>query len=140
MKNLTQQEKEVASVSLTGVFPGTIAKIVEEESQLIEGEEKISATPKFVASLVELVNKDLNINNSRHAKRKTITPEDMFMVTRRNEDLTGLLKEHLVELNANKKKQTVQYDNNNAQEDDDDDDFDMDDELIRATTNRKSNR
>ncbi len=32
-----------------------IAKIVEEESQLIDGENKISATPKFVASLVELV-------------------------------------------------------------------------------------
>lgn len=65
------------------------------------------------------------------------------MVTRRNEDLTMLLKEYLVELNGDRvqAKAAAQIDYNDRNEDNDgDDDFEMDDELIQATRNRKSHR
>lgn len=62
------------------------------------------------------------------------------MVTRRNEDLTMLLKEYLVELNGNK-VQKEQPQRNDDDDDDGDEDFEIDDdELIQATTNRRANR
>ncbi|AOA64244.1 GQ67_03174T0 [Komagataella phaffii] len=62
----------------------------------------VSVTPSFSAALVELVyNQVLSLGQdlesfSRHAKRKVIMPEDLYMVTRRNDMLTALLKEHLL--------------------------------------------
>ncbi|ANZ73808.1 BA75_00150T0 [Komagataella pastoris] len=64
----------------------------------------VSVTPSFSAALVELVyNQVLSLGQdlesfSRHAKRKVIMPEDLYMVTRRNDMLTALLKEHLLGL------------------------------------------
>lgn len=90
----------------------------------------------------QLIKASINTDGS-HAKRKTITPEDVFMVTRRNEDLTMLLKEHLVELNGNRPQQAQSTRVSRDDDDDDgDEDFEIDDdELIQATTaNRRANR
>lgn len=96
MKQLSTEEKQIAS-QLKAKLWYVVAKMVEEEG--------VPATPKFVASLVELVysqtlrlGEDLELF-SRHAGRKTVTPEDVLMVARRNEDLTGMLRGYLEEMN-----------------------------------------
>lgn len=53
----------------------------------------------FIASLVELVmNQLMNLGEdlelfARHANRSIIEPKDLYMVTRKNEVLTAVLKE-----------------------------------------------
>lgn len=74
---------------------------MEEEANGLDNGTRVTATPKFTASLVELAyNQAVSLGEdleafARHAGRKNITPEDMFMVTRKNDDLTQLLKEYL---------------------------------------------
>ncbi|KAH3673524.1 hypothetical protein WICMUC_003630 [Wickerhamomyces mucosus] len=138
MKSLTSQEKE-ARLWLS------VAKIVEEETSELEPSQNVSATPKFIASLVELVyNQGITLGEdlemfARHAKRKTITPEDLFMVTRRNDDLTDLLQEFLQEKVQVKNLKDDNERKENLENPDGDDDFDDDDELLKIA-NRKSNR
>jgi histone H3/H4 len=66
----------------------------------------VTPTPKFIAALVELVyNQLVSLGEdlesfARHGNRKTITPDDLFLVTRKNDDLTTLLKEYLFEMNS----------------------------------------
>lgn len=74
-----------------------VSKIVEQD--LVNIDANISATPTFVASLVELVyNQLLNLGEdlelfANHAGRSTIKPADLYMVTRKNDILTKVLKE-----------------------------------------------
>lgn len=133
MKTLTAEERETTSVSCPyfrldfnrwfarsyGISQSTnkmeqqlkarlwlaISRIVEEETLSIEGSQRVTATPRFMAALVELVyNQAISLGEdlesfSRHAGRKTITPDDMFMVTRKNDDLTQLLRDYLGQMN-----------------------------------------
>ncbi|ONH68564.1 MHF histone-fold complex subunit 1 [Cyberlindnera fabianii] len=107
MKALTEDEKALAA-HLKARLWLAVGKIVEAEvAELSAPEGKpIKATPQFIASLVELVyNQVIQLGEdlesfARHAKRKTITPDDMMMVVRRSEDLTQLLREHLQVLNG----------------------------------------
>lgn len=74
----------------------SVAKMVEEYSQ----ELGTTASPSFVASLVELVYNQLqNLGEdlelfADHAGRAVINDSDMYMVTRKNEILTNALKEY----------------------------------------------
>lgn len=73
-----------------------VSKIVEEEIMSLDG--NVSATPTFVAALVDLVyNQLINLGEdlelfARHAGRTTIDPSDMYMVTRKNSSLMEALK------------------------------------------------
>lgn len=72
-----------------------VSRIVEEETAKLN----VSATPMFMASLVELtMNQLLNLGEdlelfANHAGRTTIKPEDVYMVVRKNDVLTSVLKE-----------------------------------------------
>jgi histone H3/H4 len=97
MKQLSTEEKQVAS-QLKAKLWYTVSRMVEEEGV-------VPVTPKFVAALVELVytqtlqlGEDLELF-ARHAGRKTVTPADVLMVARRNEDLASILREYLGVLN-----------------------------------------
>lgn len=87
MEDLEAQLK--ASVYLT------VAKIVEKRAS----ELSVSASPSFVASLVEIVyNQMVTLGTdlelfADHAGRNVIKPADMYMVVRKNESLTEALKE-----------------------------------------------
>lgn len=58
-----------------------------------------TATPAFVANLVELVfNQLVNLGEdlelfANHASRTTIDSRDLYMVTRKNDSLTAALKD-----------------------------------------------
>lgn len=71
-------------------------------SRIIDGEANklnVNVTPMFTASLVELVyNQLLNLGEdlelfANHAGRSTIKPQDVYMVVRKNDVLSGVLKE-----------------------------------------------
>ncbi|CCE88752.1 Piso0_001531 [Millerozyma farinosa CBS 7064] len=74
----------------------SVSRIVEEEISSLDG--NVSATPTFVAALVDLVyNQLINLGEdlesfARHAGRTTIDPSDMYMVTRKNSSLMEALK------------------------------------------------
>lgn len=74
-----------------------VSKMVEQQLPIMGND--ISATPTYVASLVELVyNQLINVGEdlehfANHAGRSTIKPSDMYMVTRKNDTLTRVLKE-----------------------------------------------
>lgn len=74
-----------------------VAKTVEKQTQ----ELGVTASPSFVASLVELVYNQLVTlgtdleSFADHASRSVVLPADMFMVTRKNEVLTQILKERM---------------------------------------------
>ncbi|KAH3666504.1 hypothetical protein OGAPHI_003500 [Ogataea philodendri] len=77
--------------------------MVEQETDKLSKDSgtDITATPRFTAALVELVyrqladvGEDLELF-AKHAKRKTIIPDDLFMVSRKNDALRELLKDHL---------------------------------------------
>lgn len=78
----------------------SVAKMVEEYTS----ELGTSASPAFVASLVEIVYNQLeNLGEdlelfADHAGRTVINDSDMYMVTRKNEILTNALKEYLKDL------------------------------------------
>lgn len=107
----------------------------------------------FTASLVELAyNQLLNLGEdlekfARHAKRKTVTPEDMFLACRRNTDLQGLLGDFWREMNKDIRQHNALAEENNAEkpdvvktednyDDGDDDDVfgdsEEEEELLRA--------
>lgn len=58
----------------------------------------MTVTPLYLASLVQLVFDQLvNVGEdlqafAKHGKRKIIIPEDMYMITRKNKQLTDILK------------------------------------------------
>ncbi|KAF3990941.1 hypothetical protein FT663_00877 [Candidozyma haemuli var. vulneris] len=88
MEDLEAQLK--ASVYLS------VAKMVEEQTN----EMSVSASPSFIASLVEIVyNQIVSLGTdlelfADHAGRNVIKPADMYMVSRKNETLTNALKEY----------------------------------------------
>lgn len=75
----------------------SVAKIVEEHTQQLN----TTASPGFVASLVELVYNQLQTVGedlelfADHAGRSVVNDSDLYMVTRKNEALTAALKEFL---------------------------------------------
>ncbi|GMM35062.1 Mhf1 protein [Saccharomycopsis crataegensis] len=95
------------------------ASIWDTVSELVDQETKglgISATPTFIAALVQLVfDQLLSVGEdlkafADHAGRRTIVPDDMFMVTRKNGQLTELLKNHYSLLLSEKKgRQEEEY-------------------------------
>ncbi|CDK28911.1 unnamed protein product [Kuraishia capsulata CBS 1993] len=114
MKNMTPKEKEIAG-NLKAALWYNVSKMVEHEVALLntnsDHEEEITASDTFVAGMVELVynqarkyqevidrvdcmlTKTVSLGEdlesfAKHAKRKTISPQDLYMVTRRNNVLT----------------------------------------------------
>ena len=61
----------------------------------------VVADGELGTALVENVAKDLEMF-SRHAGRKAITTDDVLLLTRRNEDLQGLVQTTVDKLNADK--------------------------------------
>lgn len=98
------QDRSYEESRLKSAIYLAVAKLI--ESQLPQIDQNLTATPTFVASLVELVyNQLLNLGEdlelfALHAGRSTIKPSDLYMVTRRNETLTGILKEYEKKLDA----------------------------------------
>ncbi|GMF03550.1 unnamed protein product [Ambrosiozyma monospora] len=91
----------------------SIAKLVDLEMERITSESTtediVSATPTFTAGLVELVfrqlitvGEDLEMFG-KHAKRKVIIPEDMYMVCRKNPALKNILTEYIENWEEQKK-------------------------------------
>ncbi|VEU22039.1 DEKNAAC103021 [Brettanomyces naardenensis] len=105
MKTLTEEEKEIATHLKASIWY-TVSKAVERQTKKLSDDSgsTITATPQFIAALVELVYRQLNNVGedlslfANHARRKTITPEDMFMVVRKNEALREILGEYLAGL------------------------------------------
>ncbi|KAK6455454.1 kinetochore component CENP-S-domain-containing protein [Scheffersomyces xylosifermentans] len=85
-----------------------VAKMVEEQlaqqAKETPNESPVVATPTFIASLVELVyNQLINLGEdlelfAQHAGRSIIRPDDLYMVTRKNDVLTRCLKEIEVQI------------------------------------------
>lgn len=71
-----------------------MSKIVEAETTKLN----VQVTPLYLASLVQLVfDQTISVGEdledfAKHGKRKTIVPEDMYMITRKNPQLTEILK------------------------------------------------
>lgn len=88
-------KEEVQSQLKASIFL-MVSRIVEQETSRLG----VNATPMFIASLVELtMNQLLNLGEdlelfANHANRKTIKPEDLYMVVRKNDVLTSVLKEY----------------------------------------------
>lgn len=74
-----------------------VAKMVEERVSQVPG--GVTATPAFVAMLVDLVINQLMVLGqdleafAHHANRDVIEPSDMYLATRKNESLTNVLKQ-----------------------------------------------
>lgn len=72
----------------------TVSKLANEETKSLG----VTVTPLYLASLVQLVFDQLiNVGEdlqafAKHGKRKTIIPEDMYMIARKNKQLTDILK------------------------------------------------
>lgn len=96
MAPTTQVDSDIESQLKSAIYL-MVSKMVEQDLTNIDKE--ISATPTFVASLVELVyNQLLNLGEdlelfANHAGRSTIKPADLYMVTRKNDILTNVLRE-----------------------------------------------
>lgn len=88
--------EETASQLKSAVYL-MVAKMVEEQLPR-DGDNQITATPTFIASLVELTyNQLINLGEdlelfAEHAGRSTVKPSDLYMVTRKNQVLTDHLK------------------------------------------------
>ncbi|QPG73846.1 hypothetical protein FOA43_001161 [Brettanomyces nanus] len=99
MKILTEEEKEIATHLKASIWY-TVSKVVEQQTKKLSRDSggNLTATPQFVAALVELVYRQLTgvgedlAMFANHARRKTITPDDMYMIVRKNEDLKEILK------------------------------------------------
>ncbi|KAG7694436.1 hypothetical protein KL930_003755 [Ogataea haglerorum] len=89
--------------------------MVEEETRKLSEDSgtDITATPRFTAALVELVYRQLTDVGedlelfAKHARRKTIIPEDLLMVSRKNNALRDILKEYLESMEADGNHATV---------------------------------
>lgn len=88
---------ESSTGPITSAVYLAVAKMVEERVSQIPG--GVTATPAFVATLVDLVFNQLVVLGqdleafAHHASRDVIEPSDMYMVTRKNECLTNALKQ-----------------------------------------------
>ncbi|ODV64267.1 Mhf1p ASCRUDRAFT_79149 [Ascoidea rubescens DSM 1968] len=114
MKELTDKDKEECG-NLKARLWLSIAKIVEEETK----ELNVEATKLFTATLAELVYNQLLVvgddleSFAKHAKRKTILPADMYMITRKNEGLTQILKDYENEIKQSDAKTNLNINNTN---------------------------
>ncbi|KAG7837708.1 hypothetical protein KL942_004120 [Ogataea angusta] len=142
MRVLTSEEKEIATVSigrksdltvqhLKASIWYSVSKMVEEETKKLSEDSgtDITATPRFTAALVELVYRQLTDVGedlelfAKHARRKTIIPEDLLMVSRKNNALRDILKECLESLDAEGNLATVVADTRRQPVSDSDDPF-----------------
>lgn len=92
--NNTTLDSGVATQLKSAVYL-MVAKMVEEQANQLG----TSTTSTYVASLVELVyNQIINLGEdlelfANHADRTVIKPNDMYMVSRKNPQLTKILKD-----------------------------------------------
>ncbi|EAZ63146.1 conserved hypothetical protein [Scheffersomyces stipitis CBS 6054] len=97
---MSEQSKDEVASQLKSTVYLTVAKMVEEQlAKHTKNTETVVATPIFIASLVDLVyNQIVNLGEdlelfAQHANRSTVKPDDLYMVTRKNDILTKCLKE-----------------------------------------------
>ncbi|KIM96107.1 hypothetical protein OIDMADRAFT_44857 [Oidiodendron maius Zn] len=82
----------------------SVGKIVDEESLRLNA----NATPQFIGALTEMVwaqieNVAIDLESfARHAGRSTISPEDVLLVTRRNDELHGMIRDFVEREKAEK--------------------------------------
>ncbi|KAH3683460.1 hypothetical protein WICPIJ_005569 [Wickerhamomyces pijperi] len=165
MKQLSNEDKQIAA-QLKARLWYSISKILESELPNLQTDStsntSITANPLYVSSLVELAyNQLLNLGEdlerfARHAKRKTVTPEDMFLACRRNADLQGILADYWREMNqenveeagkddkqTDEMPQVTGQETKNTDDNDDDDvfgDSEDDEEFIRLADRKIANR
>ncbi|KAK3172302.1 hypothetical protein OEA41_005623 [Lepraria neglecta] len=84
----------------------SIGKIVDEETLKLG----VNATPQFIGALTEMVwaqieNVSIDLENfAKHARRSTISTEDVMLLSRRNEGLEVVLKVYLDKQKVGKSK------------------------------------
>ncbi|TAQ86724.1 hypothetical protein B7494_g4959 [Chlorociboria aeruginascens] len=84
----------------------SVGKIVDEEGIQLN----INTTPQFIGALTEMVwtqveNVAADLESfSRHAGRTTVTTDDVLLITRRNKDLHGILKDFVDREEAQKQE------------------------------------
>lgn len=82
------------STELKSAIYLSVAKMVEQSTRQMN----VSASPSFVASLIELVYNQIILLGedleafATHAGRDVVNTSDVYMATRRNETLTNALK------------------------------------------------
>ncbi|KAI4279955.1 MAG: hypothetical protein L6R38_004846 [Xanthoria sp. 2 TBL-2021] len=91
---MTDVEDQAVEERLKAALWFSVGKIVDEEALKLG----VNASPQFIGALTELlwtqianVSEDLRAF-ARHAGRKTISTEDVLLLTRRNEDLAKVLR------------------------------------------------
>ncbi|ODQ81719.1 hypothetical protein BABINDRAFT_110730 [Babjeviella inositovora NRRL Y-12698] len=96
MKEVDDENNNVASQIKASIYL-TVSKLIDEELKATDP--ALTSTPRFIASLVELVylqaitlGEDLE-SFAQHGGRKIINPSDLYMVTRRNDALTDFLRQ-----------------------------------------------
>ncbi|EXJ94394.1 hypothetical protein A1O1_02788 [Capronia coronata CBS 617.96] len=117
MASTTDVEAEALQKKLRSALWFQIGKIVDEESINLG----VNATPQFIGSLMELVwaqigNAAIDLEAfAKHAGRNTIKPDDVMLLTRRNEGLEQILRQELRRLEAEKKKNKKNQNKNDGQ-------------------------
>ncbi|CAL8578638.1 MHF histone-fold complex component [Xanthoria parietina] len=91
---MTDAEDQTVEERLKAALWFSVGKIVDEEALKLG----VNASPQFIGALTELlwtqignVSEDLRAF-ARHAGRKTISTDDVLLLTRRNEDLAKVLR------------------------------------------------
>ncbi|ODV83089.1 hypothetical protein CANARDRAFT_30316 [[Candida] arabinofermentans NRRL YB-2248] len=111
MKTLSNEEKEIAIHLKANIWYIISQQMNHEVSKLASTPlgKNVTVTTRFTAALVELVyrqlitlGEDLELF-ANHAGRTTITPDDMYMIVRKNDALSEILKEYLVEYEENER-------------------------------------
>ncbi|MCJ1404662.1 hypothetical protein MMC11_007888 [Xylographa trunciseda] len=102
-------EDEALQERLKSALWYSVGKIVDEETLKLG----VNATPQFIGALTEMVwaqiesvSQDLE-SFTKHAGRKTVTVDDVMLLSRRNEGLETVLKTFLDEYLAVGKKKIV---------------------------------
>ncbi|EXJ84688.1 hypothetical protein A1O3_05358 [Capronia epimyces CBS 606.96] len=100
------EEAEAVHKNLRSALWFKIGQIVDDESIALG----VNATPQFIGSLMELVwahigNVAVDLEAfAKHGGRRTITTDDVMLLTRRNEGLEQILEKQLQNLKEERKE------------------------------------
>ncbi|KAK4695165.1 centromere protein S, partial [Lecanoromycetidae sp. Uapishka_2] len=106
---MAENEDQALEERLKSALWFSIGKIVDEETLKLG----VNATPQFIGALTEMVWAQIeNVSSdlesfAKHAKRSTVSVEDVLLLTRRNEGLESVLKAYLDKQKPARSKNTT---------------------------------